>query len=294
MSNLKEIRSRISSVTTIRQVTSAMKMVSAAKLKKAQDGIIQIRPYADKMNSIIGTIASELDRAANSPFTIQNDPNKVLVVVIASNRGQCGAFNSNVIKRASELAEGRYASQLRKGKVHFLSIGKQGEKRLKTKGYKVIETAHHTLEKLNYESSSALANHLMDFFLTGKYDRIELVYNQFKNAAVQVLIAEQFLPVKQDMKKEEKSHEKYNFFFEPSEDEIIKILIPRSLKIQFFKALLDSNASEQGARMTAMHQATDNATDLLRELRLNYNKARQATITNEILEIVSGAEALKG
>lgn len=291
MSNLKEIRNRIASITTIRQVTSAMKMVAAAKLKKAQDSITQIRPYAEKMNAIIGTIALELDKVANSPYTIQKRPDKVLIVVVASNKGQCGAFNSNVIKKAEDLAQTVYSMQLKKGKVHFLSIGKQGEKRLKMKGNKIIETAHSVLDSLNYETAASLANHLMELYCSGKYDRIEIVYNQFKNAAIQILKAEQFLPVSPTQKKGP-AQEKYNFIFEPGEEEIINLLIPRSLKIQTYKALLDSNASEQGARMTAMHQATDNASDLLRDLTLNYNKARQSAITNELIEIEGGSEAL--
>ncbi len=291
MSNLKEIRNRIASITTIRQVTSAMKMVAAAKLKKAQDNITQIRPYAEKMNAIIGTIALELDKVANSPYTIQKKPNKVLIVVIASNKGQCGAFNSNIIKKAEELAQSAYFSQLQKGKVDFLSVGKQGEKRLRIKGRKVIETAHYVFDHLNFETAAGLANHLMELYCNGKYDRIEIVYNQFKNAAIQILKSEQFLPVSPTLKKES-SQEKYNFIFEPGEDEIINLLIPRSLKIQIYKALLDSNASEQGARMTAMHQATDNASDILKDLTLNYNKARQSAITNELIEIEGGSEAL--
>jgi F-type H+-transporting ATPase subunit gamma len=292
MASLKEIRTRISSVTTTRQVTSAMKMVSAAKLKKAQDAILQIRPYADKLQHILRLLSANLDSTEESVYTEQRVPQKVLVVLISSNRGLCGAFNSSVAKTAAEMAESRYAKQLRQGNVTFLVVGKQGEKYLKTRKYNIGGQANQIFDKLTYEESSILAQNLMRDFATGKYDRIELVYNEFKNAAVQICTTEQFLPVKPEETKGKNTN--LNYIFEPSIEEIVCDLIPRSLKIQLFKALLDSNAAEHGARMTAMHKATDNATELIKELTLTFNKARQAAITNEILEVTNGAEALNG
>lgn len=292
MASLKEIRTRISSVKTTRQVTSAMKMVSAAKLKKAQDAILQIRPYADKLQHILRSLSTAADNLDESIYTEQRDPEKILIVLISSNRGLCGAFNSSVAKTAIEMVEARYGRQLRRGNVHFLVVGKQGEKYLKSGQYDIAGQANQVFDKLTYEESSVLAQNLMNDYAKGSYDRIELVYNQFKNAAVQICTAEQFLPVQSEDRKGPNMN--LNYIFEPSLEEIVYELIPRSLKIQLFKALLDSNAAEHGARMTAMHKATDNATDLIKELTLTFNKARQAAITNEILEVTNGAEALNG
>lgn len=293
MAGLKEIRTRISSVKTTRQVTSAMKMVSAAKLKKAQDAILQIRPYADKLHEILVSISSSIEKVEDSLYTQEREPEEILIILISSNRGLCGGFNANIAKKAVQHVKSNYSMQLREGKVDFLCIGKQGERQVKLRGMKVVGNENDLFENLDFENVNKLASSVMESFTEKKYDRIDLVYNQFQNAAVQINTAEQFLPVEVE-KDEEGKADATDFIFEPSKQFIIKELIPKSLKIQFYKALLDSNAAEHGARMTAMHQATDNATELLKDLTLQYNKERQATITNEILEIVSGAEALRG
>ncbi|MCK5730317.1 MAG: ATP synthase F1 subunit gamma [Draconibacterium sp.] len=292
MAGLKEIRTRIASVKTTRQVTSAMKMVSAAKLKKAQDAILQIRPYAEKLHQILTSLSASLENVEDSVYTQNREPEKILVLLITSNRGLCGGFNSNISKKAFELVKTKYSKQLKLGTVDFIGIGKQGGRQLKYKGLKVTSEKNEIFDSLTFDNVSKIAQEAMDSFANGKYDRIELVYNQFKNAAVQIQTTEQFLPV--EIEDTEDDNTNLNFIYEPSKEYIIEELIPRSLKIQFYKALLDSHAAEHGARMTAMHQATDNASDLIKDLTLNYNKARQTTITNEILEIVSGAEALKG
>lgn len=292
MAGLKEIRIRIASVKTTRQVTSAMKIVSAAKLKKAQDAVSQIRPYAGKLHGILTSISASLENAEDSAFTQQREPEKVLVILITSNRGLCGGFNSNISKNAAHLVHEKYSEQHKKGNVEFLCIGKQGIKQLKHLKMKVAQTKNELFDELTFENISKVAIQIMTDFESGKYDRIELVYNQFKNAAVQIQTAEQFLPV--EIKSDGKSKTNANFIYEPSKEYIINVLIPRILKIQFYKAMLDSYAAEHGARLTAMHKATDNASELLSFLTLQYNKARQASITGEILEITSGAEALQG
>lgn len=292
MGGLKEIRTRIASVKTTRQVTSAMKMVSAAKLKKAQDAILQIRPYAEKLHQILTSLSASLENAEDSVYTQDRSPEKILVILITSNRGLCGGFNANISKKAVELVKTKYSKQLQLGNVEFISFGKQGTRRLKQGDFNVIAENNDVFNSLTFENVSELIQKTMDTFADGTYDRIELVYNQFKNAAVQVQTSEQFLPV--EMEEDATENTNFNFIYEPSKENIIQELIPRSLKIQFYKALLDSHAAEHGARMTAMHQATDNASDILKELTLQYNKARQSTITGEILEIVSGAEALNG
>ena len=292
MAGLKEIRTRIGSIKTTRQVTSAMKMVSAAKLKKAQDAILQIRPYAEKLHEILVSLSSSLEEIQDSVYTKNRDPEKVLIILISSNRGLCGGFNLNISKKAVEHVQTHYSMQYQLGDVHFLCIGKQGERQIKIRGMEVTGSNHDLFDHLDFEHVNELATSIMQAFAEGSYDRVDVVYNQFQNAAVQINAAEQFLPIK--MKKGENSISGSGYIFEPSREYIVRELIPRSLKIQFYKAFLDSHAAEHGARMTAMHQATDNATDLLKELTLQYNKERQASITNEILEIVSGAEALNG
>lgn len=291
MAGLKEIRTRIASVKTTRQVTSAMKMVSAAKLKKAQDAILQIRPYADKLHQILTSISASLDNVEDSVYTQAREPENILIILVTSNRGLCGGFNTNITKKAVELVHAKYTQQLKLGKVDFMSIGKQGARQLKYQNLKVATEENELFEALTFENASAIATRAMQAFKNGEYDRIELVYNQFKNAAVQIQTTEQFLPIEME---EEENNTNFDFIYEPSKENIIQELIPRSLKIQFYKALLDSHAAEHGARMTAMHQATDNATELIGSLTLEYNKARQSSITGEILEIVSGAEALNG
>jgi len=292
MAGLKEIRTRIASVKTTRQVTSAMKMVSAAKLKKAQDAILQIRPYAEKLHEILVSLSASLENIEDSVYTQNRIPEKVLVILVSSNRGLCGGFNTNISKKAIELVTEKYTKQKQLGTLDFMCIGKQGERYLKHRNYNVVTNENSLFDELSFENVAKVAEGAMKAFENKDYDRIELVYNQFKNAATQVQASEQFLPV--EMKEDTADNTNYNFIYEPSKEQIIKDLIPRSLKIQFYKALLDSNAAEHGARMTAMHQATDNATTLIGDLTLQYNKARQAAITGEILEIVGGAEALNG
>jgi F-type H+-transporting ATPase subunit gamma len=292
MAGLKEIRTRISSVKTTRQVTSAMKMISAARLKKAQDAILQIRPYVDKLHQILVSLGSSLEETDESVYTQQREPEKILIVLISSNRGLCGGFNMNIAKKAVELVQTKYSLQLQMGEVDFICIGSQAEKQVKLRGMNVVESHHELFDTLDFEHVYLLAEKIMKNFADGKYDKVELVYNQFLNAAIQINTTEQFLPV--ELEAADDDTQFYDYIFEPSKEYMIQELIPKSLKIQFYKAMLDSHAAEHGARMTAMHQATDNATELLKDLTLQYNKVRQASITNEILEIVSGAEALKG
>jgi len=269
-------------------------MVSAAKLKKAQDAILQIRPYAAKMSELLSNLSSALESSEGTVYTVQRNPEKVLIVLISSNRGLCGGFNSYIAKKTIQLAKtASYAKQLKAGKLDFLVVGKQGGKVLRSYQFQVVGDKNHLFDNLTFEPVSEVATSLIDDFITGKYDRIELVYNKFINAASQELVSEQFLPVLPSIADAHKQHTD-NYIFEPSLEYIIEVLIPRSLKIQLYKALLDSHAAEHGARMTAMHKATDNATDLINELTLNFNKARQAAITNAILEVTSGSEALNG
>ena len=268
-------------------------MVSAAKLKKAQDAILQIRPYADKLHEILTSLSASLENAEDSVYTRQREPENVLIVVINSNRGLCGAFNTNINKKAVELAFTKYPQQIKTGKLRFLPIGKQAEKFLKSNKLPSVKAQSEIFDHLNFESTAIISSEILADFANRKYDRIELVYNKFKNAAVQIITTEQFLPVEIQEKKETATTN-FNFIYEPSQEYIVQELIPRSLKIQLYKALLDSNAAEHGARMTAMHKATDNASDLIRELTLTFNKARQAAITNEILEVTNGSEALNG
>lgn len=285
MANLKEIRSRISSISSTMQITSAMKMVSAAKLKKAQDAISAMRPYAEKLTYLLQKLSASLSE--DSPYVARTeDPKRILIVAITSNRGLCGAFNSNIIKQTIELACETY-----KGKtVEVFAVGKKGGDILK-KHVDLYQVNTSIFDKLTFADTSAIADQLMELYLSKKFDKIVLVYNHFKNAATQIVKQEEFLPI-QPLKEDENSE--IDYIFEPSKQEIIEKLIPQSLRMQFFKALRDSFASEHGARMTAMHKATDNAKDLQDQLKLTYNKARQASITNEILEIVAGAEALNG
>ena len=283
MANLKEIRNRISSVSSTMQITSAMKMVSAAKLKKAQDAITAMRPYADKLTELLQNLSATLDASSGSKFAEQREVKTVLIVAITSNRGLCGAFNSNIIKQVTHLARA-YADQ----KVSVLAIGKKGNDALE-KENQVISNQSNVFEDLTFENVAKIADALMAQFESGAVDKIELVYNKFKNAATQIILMEPFLPI---VPNTEIVNLNQDYIFEPSKSEIVETLIPKSLKTQLFKAVRDSFASEHGARMTAMHKATDNATELRNQLKLTYNKARQAAITNEILEIVGGAEAL--
>ena len=284
MANLKEIRNRITSVSSTMQITSAMKMVSAAKLKKAQDAITAMRPYADKLTELLQTLSATLGEDSGSKFADQRIVNKVLLVSITSNRGLAGAFNSNIIKETNRLIKEEYADK----EVSIFAIGKKTNDAFK-KGDRVIANKSEIYDDLTFDNVAEIAEVLMDKFLTLEADKIVLVYNKFKNAATQEIMAEQFLPIVPIEKDDEVQ---LDYIFEPSKVEIVEQLIPKSLKTQLYKAIRDSFASEHGARMTAMHKATDNATELRDELKLTYNKARQASITNEILEIVGGAEAL--
>jgi F-type H+-transporting ATPase subunit gamma len=287
MANLKEIRNRITSVSSTMQITSAMKMVSAAKLKKAQDAITAMRPYAEKLTELLQNVSATLDGDVGGNYTTQREVNKVLLVAITSNRGLCGAFNTNVIKQARLLAATTYAGK----QVDIFAIGKKGNDVLR-KTITVVDNKSDIFDNLTFDNVAQIAEELTAKFIAGDYDKIEIVYNQFKNAATQIVQTEQFLPlapIKSDI-----PVSAGDYIFEPSKEEIVLTLIPKSLRTQLYKSIRDSFASEHGARMTAMHKATDNATDLRNQLKLTYNKARQAAITNEILEIVGGAEALKG
>ena len=291
MANLKEIRTRISSTKSTKQITSAMKMVSAAKLKKAQDAIIQMRPYAMKLQDILIHLSSGLDDLDGNVYSSGRQLEKVLLVVITANRGLCGGFNSNVVKKTVELIEGPYKDQHQAGNLDILLLGKKGGDVLKSKGFIANGEKNFVLDKPVFDTVAPVAEEIMALYANKKYDQIDLVYNQFKNSASQVLMQEQFLPLA--IEEDEAHHRRPDYIFEPSLEYMVEELIPEALKIQFYKAVLDSQAAEHGARMTAMHQATDNATELIRDLNLEYNKARQAAITNQIVEIVSGAEALK-
>lgn len=282
MANLKEIRNRITSVSSTMQITSAMKMVSAAKLKKAQDAIIAMRPYSDKLTELMKSFSGSVE---NNKFINQRRLKNILIIAISSNRGLCGAFNANILKEIKNL---KSKPEFKDSKFDFVTVGKKVNDSL-SKNEKVIQNESEIFEDLSYENTSAVAESLMKLFLEEKYDRIDIVYNSFKNAATQKIKSEQFLPITNS---EGNNSSSSNYIFEPSQEFIVDTLIPKSLKIQLFKALRDSFASEHGARMTAMHKATDNASELRDELKLTYNKARQASITNEILEIVGGAEAL--
>jgi F-type H+-transporting ATPase subunit gamma len=282
MANLKEIRNRISSVSSTMQITSAMKMVSAAKLKKAQDAITAMRPYSNKLTEILQGLSSSID--SDNKYAQKRIVKKVLIVSITSNRGLCGGFNSNIFKKSTELASSVYNDS----DVSFVAIGKKGNDFLQ-KSFNVESNHIDIFDNLNMQSVSLIAESLMEKFVNEDFDKIDIIYNKFKNAATQVVVNEQFLPIS-DI--EEEANNNSDYIFEPSKSEIIEELIPKSLKNQLFKAIRDSWASEHGARMTAMHKATDNATELRDQLKLAYNQARQAAITNEILEIVGGAEAL--
>ncbi len=284
MANLKEIRNRIASVSSTMQITSAMKMVSAAKLKKAQDAITAMRPYSQKLTELLQNLSATMEGDNGGAFAEQRPVNKVLVVAITSNRGLCGAFNTNVIKGVKAV-QATYAGK----QVDVLTIGKKGNDVL-SKTCTITANESNVYDDLTFENVADIAQNIMDSFVAGNYDRIELVYNHFKNAATQLVLTEQFLPLAPLDTTDVNNSADY--IFEPSKEEIVANLIPLSLKTQLYKAIRDSFASEHGARMTAMHKATDNATDLRNQLKLTYNKARQASITNEILEIVGGAEAL--
>lgn len=294
MANLKEVRNRITSVGSTMQITSAMKMVSAAKLKRAQDAITQMRPYANKLKEILQNLSASLDTSENAYARSTNGDN-VLLVVISSNRGLAGAFNANVIKKAWSLIKNEYAGK----KVTVLAIGKKSNDAFRKTDHYIqhesfTQNFSDIFDNLNFDTVAPVAELIMEAFKANHFDKVEVIYNQFRNAAVQVTTAERFLPIDVNASAAAQSTSSVDYIFEPSKEYIVGDLIPKSLKIQLYKAILDSVASEHGARMTAMHKATDNAKEMLRDLKISYNKARQAAITTEILEIVAGAEALKG
>lgn len=296
MAGLKEVRIRIASVKSTQQITNAMKMVAASKLRRAQTAIVKLRPYAAKLREILQNLSASIGDSDENVFAQERRPDKVLLIVITSNRGLCGGFNSNVIKTTVNLLSTDYAKQHQQKNVHLITIGRKATEFFRKRKYSVTESHDELFDRLTFDNVSPLAESLMKAFAAKQYDRIDIVYNQFKNAATQRLVVEQFLPIapQEVVAGAGPLKVEADYLFEPGKETIVRELIPKTLRIQLFKALLDSYASEQGARMTAMQKATDNAKDLLKTLNISYNKARQAAITNEILEIVSGAEALKG
>ncbi len=293
---LKEVRERIKSVISTQQITKAMKMVSAAKLRKAQNAIVQMRPYAERLNRMLSNILSNLDGDATTSFGKARDVKNVLVVVVTSNRGLCGAFNTNINKEAVALIDTKYAEQRRNGKVTVLFVGKKGYDYFRRR-YRDLQfnTDHIGLfENIEYDHTSPVARQLMDEFSSGKYDAIEIVYGRFKNAATQFPTAEQWLPVPKMKVAPGAAKRKADYIFEPDQQQLLETLVPSILQLQFHKTLLDTNASEHGARMTAMDKASENADEILKLLKINYNKARQEAITTELGEIVGGAAALEG
>ncbi len=293
MANLKEIRNRIASVKSTRQITSAMKMVAASKLRKAQDTILDLRPYADKLQEILESVGSSTNLANDNPYVQQREIKRVLLFPVTSNKGLCGGFNMNVVKATMQRLEEKYARLAENGKVDVYALGRKGADVLQKKGVKLIYKDNELMDKLEYEKALPIIKNVMKQFAGGEYDVVEIIYNQFKNAGIQEIVHEQFLPV-QSPEEEKDSPVQYDYILEPGKQKIVEELVPKSLKIQFYRCLLDSVTSEHGARMTAMHQATDNATEMIQDLTLSYNKARQAAITNELIEIMSGANALEG
>ena len=297
MASLKEVRARITSISSTQQITKAMKMVAAAKLRRAQDNITQLRPYAKKLSQMLGTVSAGAESASESPYKQTRAVDRALIIVVTSDRGLCGAFNTNAVKAALALIGEKYVAQARSGNVEIMAIGKKGAEAFLRRGFSVNKNHVDAFGSLNFTTVKAAAEEAMAGFAAGRYDVVEIVYNEFKNAAMQIVRTEQMLPIVATETVGSRSAgavspAAVNYTFEPSEDEIITELIPKTLKIQLYKAVLDSNASEHGARMTAMDKATENAGELLKELRLVYNRTRQAAITTEILEIVGGAEAL--
>ncbi len=294
MANLKEVRIRIKSVSSTQQITKAMQMVAAAKLRKAQGAITQLRPYALKLEGILKNVSSSLDSSVDNPYGIQRDEEKILIVVVSSDKGLCGAFNTNVFKAAKAKIANKYQTQFDKGNVTIKTIGKKAFEHFgRLDEFTADDSDYEVYNKINFDGVKTVAESIMASFVDGTYDVIEVVYNEFKNAATQILRVEKFLPIVEEVD-EDLSYkpDPKDYLFEPSKEYIVNDLIPKSLKIQLYKAILDSSAAENGARMTAMDKATENAGELLKELKLTYNRARQAAITTEILEIVGGAEAL--
>ena len=291
MANLKEVRTRIASVSSTQQITSAMKMVSAAKFRRAQNAILGMRPYSAMLNEIIGDI--DVEDGVSTPYHDIRQANNVLLVVVTSNKGLCGAFNSNVIKEASARLNW-YTNTSHAKSVKMITIGKRGSEFFAKQKGLVSASYDDMLDNPSFDAVSAVCDNLMEAFCNKEYDCIEIIYNQFKNSLTQILSTEQFLPVEPSKLDNQNSKQRNDYIYEPGKEQILREMIPMTLRSQFYRVILDSLAAEHGARMTAMQKATDNATELLKELRLSYNKARQAAITNEIIEIVSGSEALKG
>ncbi len=292
MPNLKEVRTRIESVNSTRQITSAMKMVAASKLRKAQNAITTMRPYAAKLRELLQNLSGSLSNTNQDKYTVVRPEESILVIPVTSNRGLCGAFNTNVMRYTAKMIAENYPSQLAAGKVSVYPIGKKGEEFFRNRKYNVTGSNIHVFDQLNFGTVSPIAEQLMGMFEEARYDKIIFVYNQFRNAGNQVLTEEQFLPIALPAVDEDERFNEVEYIFEPGKQAIIDVLVPRILKMQVYKMLLDSFAAEHGARMIAMHKATDNASEMLKELKLSYNKARQAAITKEILEIVGGANAL--
>lgn len=291
MANLKEVKGRIQSVVSTQQITKAMKMVAAAKLRRAQDRIIQMRPYSQKLSEIIQNVSAGGTDASDNPYSEERAIKNVLLIVVTSDRGLCGGFNTSVFKSTKALIAKKYSSVEARGSLQILPVGKKALEFFKKRKYNVIEGYSHMFGDLNFAEAKEVAEKAMEGFVKGEYDAVEIVYNEFKNVATQIVKQEQFLPI-QEVESKDETNTEVDYIFEPSKELIFQELVPKSLKIQFYKTLLESNASEHGARMTAMDKATENADDLLKELRLTYNRTRQAAITKEILEIVGGAEAL--
>lgn len=298
MANLKEVRTRINSVDSTMQITSAMKMVSASKLRKSQNAILALRPYASKLQEIMQNLSSSLQTSEENVYAKIHKENvedeKILLIPVASNKGLCGIFNGNVLRETISTLKKDFKVQYEKGNVDILCISRKVEETLRFRKYRVIGNENSLLDKLSYENVLTFSENLMNDFADEKYDRIIFIYNQFKNAGSQILVKEQFLPIvgEETVEKEAKSADEIEYIFQPSKEDILNSLIPKSLKLQLYRILLDSLTSEHGARMVSMTKATDNAAELLKELNLSYNKARQSSITNEIIEIVSGADAL--
>ena len=289
---LKEVRNRIKSVQSTQQITKAMKMVSAAKLRRAQDAITQMRPYAKKLQEMLGNIVSNSEGDVSMALATQRQVENVMIIVVTSDRGLCGGYNSNLIKLAKLTINEKYSAQFDKGKVHILPIGKKGYESFTKSGFKVVNKYWDIFTGLSFDKVQSAAKHAMDAFANKEIDAVELIYSEFKNAATQRFVAEEFLPVQKIDKVE--GQKNADFIFEPGKDVLIAELMPKILNTQLFKATLDANASEHGARMTAMDKASDNANELLKSLKISYNRARQAAITTELTEIVSGAAALQG
>ncbi|GAB1418829.1 ATP synthase F1 subunit gamma [Bacteroidales bacterium] len=292
MPNLKEVRTRIESVNSTRQITSAMKMVAASKLRKAQNSITTMRPYAAKLRELLQNLSGNLANTGQDKLTVVRSEENILIVPVTSNRGLCGAFNANVIRYTVKLIAEAYPEQQQKGRLSLLCIGKKGEEFFRGRGYQLVGSEIHIFDSLDFNHVAPIAEQLIRQFEEARFDKIIFVYNQFRNAGNQVLTEEQFLPIALPESNSDDNWNQTQYIFEPDKQSIIEVLVPRILKMQVYKMLLDSFAAEHGARMIAMHKATDNASEMLKELKLSYNKARQAAITKEILEIVGGANAL--